>query len=74
MAGIGYTVDEIVDCDFTLWLYERYMERKGKPLARPVKVPRPASPERADYDAAFDEWLAWAWPDQPEAATIPVTK
>ena len=58
----GAGLPPIRDGDFQLWLYERYMERKGKRLKPPVTFPHPESPEQADLKAAVDEWLDTAWP------------
>ena len=67
---------EIVCNDFTLWLYERYMGRKAKPLQHPVRQPGPGNPEEADFQAAFNEWLEEDRPEEPESesATSPATK
>ena len=54
----------IIDGDLFLWVYEQYMERKGKPLSKPVRHPRPGSPEEQDYRAATDEYLMTHWPEE----------
>ena len=52
----GIEQDSIIDRDLFLWVYERYMERKGKPLKeRPVRQPQPGSPEEKDFTAAVPQ-------------------